>query len=83
MTAEDAAKVSVEVPAPVIDVGLKAAVTPVGRPLADSVTGELKPLVIASVTVEVPVPPSVTEAVAALSEKLGVPAVPTAKIRSS
>ena len=72
-----------EAPAPVIDVGLKAAVTPVGIPLAVRVTGELKPFVMASVTVEVPMLPSVTEAAVALNEKLDVPAVATAKIRSS
>ena len=81
MAVEDAVKVSVEVPAPVIEVGLKAAVTPVGVPLAVSVTGELKPLVMASVTVEVPVLPSVTEAAVALNEKLGVAAELTVSVR--
>ena len=69
---EAAVKVSVEVPAPVIEVGLKAAVTPLGKPLAASVTGELKPPVTDSVTVEVPVLPAVTLAAVAESEKLGV-----------
>src|SRR5579862_1736703 len=35
--------VMVEEPVPVIEVGLKAAVTRLGRPLADSETGELNP----------------------------------------
>ena len=70
---EDAVKVSVEVPAPMIEVGLKAAVTPLGIPLAVRVTAESKPPMTASVTVEVPVLPSVTEAAVALSEKLAVP----------
>ena len=39
----DTAIVMVEVPVPVIEVGLKVTVTPVGWPLADKVTGELKP----------------------------------------
>ena len=53
-----------------IEVGLKAAVTPVGNPLAARVTLELKPPVTVSVTVEVPVLPAVTEALLAVSEKL-------------
>ena len=76
-----------EVPAPVIDVGLKAAVTPLGMPLAVSVTGELKPLVMVSVTVEVAVVVvvllAVSEAFVALSEKAGAWTAATAKIRSS
>ena len=65
-----------EVPAPVIEVGLKAAVTPVGRPLVtESVTAELKPPVTVSVMVEVPVLPSLTEAAVALNAKLGVTVV--------
>src|SRR5579859_102673 len=36
--------VSVEVPAPLIDAGLKLAVAPAGKPLALSVTAPLKPL---------------------------------------
>ena len=72
MAVEAAVKVRVEEPAPVIEVGLKAAVTPVGNPLAASVTLELKPPVTVSVTVEVPVLPAVTLAAVAASEKLGV-----------
>ena len=74
-------KVSVDVPAPVIEVGLKAAVTPVGNPLAVRVTGESKPLVTVSVTVDVPVLPSFTEADVALSEKLGVATALTVSVR--
>lgn len=61
-----------EVLLPEIEAGLKDAVTPVGRPLAVSVTVELKPPLTISVMVEAPVPPAVTEAAVALSEKLGV-----------
>jgi hypothetical protein len=44
----------VDVPVPVIEVGLKATVTPVGWPFADNVTAELKPPVVVLVMVEVP-----------------------------
>lgn len=40
---EPTVKLSVELPAPVMDVGLKAAVTPVGRPETVSAIDELKP----------------------------------------
>lgn len=44
----------VEVPAPVIEVGLKVTVTPVGWPLADKVIAPSKPPVTELVMVEVP-----------------------------
>jgi hypothetical protein len=68
---EAAVKVRVELPAPVIEVELKAAVTPGGNPLAVRVTGESKPPATVSVTVEVPVLPAVTLAAVAESEKSG------------
>lgn len=46
--------VIVEVPAPVIEVGLKVTVTPVGWPLADKEIAESNPPVTALVMVEVP-----------------------------
>lgn len=46
--------VIVEVPAPVIEVGLKVTVTPVGWPLADREMDPLKPPVTELVMVEVP-----------------------------
>jgi hypothetical protein len=49
--------VMVEVPVPVIDVGLKVTVTPAGWPLADSTTGVLKPPVVVLAMVEVPEEP--------------------------
>ena len=56
-------KVSVEVPEPgaAIEAGLKEAVTPDGRPEADSEMAELKPPETAVVIVEVPVPPCAME----------------------
>ena len=56
-------KVNVEVPEPgaAMDAGLKAAVTPEGRPEADSATAELNPPETVVVTVEVPVLPCATE----------------------
>ena len=48
------AKDAVEVPAPVIDVGLKVTVTPAGWPDADKAMAESKPPVTAEVMVEVP-----------------------------
>ena len=52
--------VMVEVPAPVIEVGLKLTVTPVGWPLADKEMAELKPPVTVLVMVEVPGLPCAT-----------------------
>ena len=64
MAAVDATvKVNVDVPEPgaAMDVGLKAAVTPVGRPDADSAIAESKPPETVVVMVEVPVAPWTTE----------------------
>jgi hypothetical protein len=75
VTADEAtAIVMVEVPAPVIEVGLKLTVTPVGWPVADKVMAELKPPVAALLIVELPELPCATEtdAGAALMVKLGV-----------
>lgn len=60
---EATAIVIVEVPAPgaAIDVGLKVTVTPVGWPLADNATAELKPPETELVIVEVPLLPCTTE----------------------
>ena len=52
-----AVKVSVDEPLVVTDVGLNAAVTPLGRPEADSDTVPVKPLIAPIVIVSVPVPP--------------------------
>ena len=49
--------VMVEVPAPVIDVGLKLAETPEGKPLADRATMPLKPFKALVDTVYVVFPP--------------------------
>src|SRR5882724_11399578 len=69
-------KVSVELPEPgaAIGLGLKAAVTPAGRPEAESEMAELKPPETAVVIVEVPVLPCTieTEAGAAAIVKSGV-----------
>jgi hypothetical protein len=71
-----AVNVSVEVPLPgaAMEAGLKAAVTPVGNPEADSETAELNPPTTAVVTAEVAVAPWVTETLAgdALTVKSGV-----------
>ena len=55
-------------------VGLKLAVTPEGKPLADSAIAELNPPEMAAVIVEFPEPPgaTVTELGLADSEKPGV-----------
>ena len=62
--------VMVEVPVPVIEVGLKVTVTPVGWPVADNVTGELKPPVVVLVMVEVPDLPCTTDTEVGLAERL-------------
>jgi len=67
---------TVDVPAPgaVMDVGVKAAVTPVGRPVAERETAALKPPATVVVTVEVPLLPLVTDTELGDTEtaKLGV-----------
>jgi hypothetical protein len=57
------ANVAVEVPDPgaAIDDGLKLTVTPVGCPVADNATAELKPLLPVEVMVEVLLFPCTTE----------------------
>jgi hypothetical protein len=67
---ELAVKVSVELPAPgaPIEDGLKEAVTPAGRPEAESEMALLKPPETAVVIVELPVPPCATETAAGAAE---------------
>jgi len=69
--------VIVEVPEPVIDVGLKLTVTPAGCPLAVNATAELKPSRAVDVMVEVPLLPCSTETDPgeAVREKVGLVAV--------
>jgi len=62
--------VMVEVPAPVIAVGVKPMVTPVGWPLVDNEMEELKPPVTVLVIVEVPDLPCTTETEAGEAESL-------------
>jgi hypothetical protein len=68
-------RVRVEVPEPgaAIDVGLKPAVTPVGWPVADKATAELKPPETVVVIVDVPLAPCTTETEVGAAEmvKLG------------
>src|ERR1039457_2792347 len=63
-------RVMVEVPAPVIEVGLKPTVTPVGWPVADKEMAESKPPVTVLVIVEVPALPCATETEAGEAERL-------------
>ena len=76
--------VSVELPAPVIDVGLKPAVTPVGNPLADSAMAESNPPVAVLVIVVCPEPPCATESEVGDADKLkpGVEEVPASALIS-
>jgi len=67
---EATAIVMVEVPAPVIEVGLKLTVTPVGWPVADKVTAESKPPVTTLLMVELPELPCATETEAGEPERL-------------
>ena len=73
-----AVNVSVELPLPgaAIEVGLKLAVTPDGRPEADRATAELKPPLIVVEIVELPEAPCVTARLVgdALTAKFGVAA---------
>jgi len=70
--------VIVEVPAPVIEVGLNDTVTPDGSPLAVRAIEELNPPVAVLVIVECPEPPCATETDAGEAERLkpGVEEVP-------
>jgi len=67
----------VVVPAPVIEVGLKLMVTPVGWPVADKEMTESKPFVTVLVMVEVPELPCITETEVgeAVRPKPGMPMV--------
>lgn len=62
--------VMVEVPAPVIEVGLNPTVTPDGWPLADSEMTPLKPPVTVLVMVEVPTLPCTTVSEEGEAERL-------------
>jgi hypothetical protein len=76
---EPTAKVRVEEPAPVMDVGLKLAVTPVGRPDADRAIAESNPFTTVEVTVDWAVlfaAPEI-EVEVAESEKFGAVDAPT------
>jgi hypothetical protein len=74
--------VMVEVPAPVIEVGLKLTVTPVGWPLADKEIAESNPPVTVLVMVEVPELPcaTVTDVGEAERLKLGPDEVPASAL---
>lgn len=74
--------VMVEVPAPVIEVGLKPTVTPVGWPVADNVMAELKPSVTVLVMVEVPELPCATETEAGEADRVkpGVDELPASAV---
>jgi len=63
-------KVIVELPAPVIEVGLKPTVTPVGCPDALKLMAELNPPVTVLVTVDVPELPCTTETEVGEAERL-------------
>lgn len=67
---EATVRVIVDVPAPVIKVGLKLTVTPVGWPEADKIMAESKPPVTVLVMVEVPEFPGATDTEAGEAERL-------------
>lgn len=67
---EATVSVMVEVPVPVMEVGLKPIVTPDGWPEADNVTAELKPPVAVLVMVDVPELPCTTETEVGEAERL-------------
>ena len=77
--------VMVELPEPgaAIDAGTKPTVTPVGWPVADKATAELKPPEMATVTVDVPLLPNATDAEAGEAEivKLGTAAGVTVRVK--
>jgi len=67
---EATVSVMIEVPAPVIEVGLKPTVTPEGWPVADNETAESKPPVTVLVIVEVRLAPCATVTEAGDAERL-------------
>lgn len=79
---EATVKVRVELPAPVMDVGLKPAVTPVGWPDAVKLIAESKPFTMVLVIVDVPFLPCATETEVgeAEREKLGDVEIPTSAL---
>jgi hypothetical protein len=82
-TADEATvRVMVEFPAPVIEVGLKATVTPEGWPDADNVTGESNPSLTVLVMMEVPELPCATETEPGEAERLnpGVDELPASAL---
>ena len=71
VTVDDATVIfMVEVPDPVIEVGLKTTVTPVGWPAAVKETAESKPPVTVLVMVDVPELPCATETEVGEAERL-------------
>ena len=80
-----AENVSVELPLPgaAIEVGLKLAVTPAGKPEADNATAELKPPVVAVEIVVLPVPPWLTDKFAGEAATVKSAVVPGLKTISS
>ena len=68
---EATVKLSVEAPEPVMDVGLKVPVTPVGRPLTVKATAESNPSATVEVTVELPLLPCRMETEVAERLKVG------------
>ena len=84
VTVDDATVIfMVEVPDPVIEVGLKTTVTPVGWPAAVKETAESKPPVTVLVMVDVPELPCATETEVGEAERLkpGVDVPESAVIR--
>jgi hypothetical protein len=80
-----AVNVSVELPLPgaAIELGLKLAVTPAGRPEADNATAELKPPLVDVEIVALPEEPWVTDRLAGEADTLKSAAVPGLKTMSS
>ena len=62
-----------DVPVPVTDAGLKFQLTPLGRPLCESVTGELNPPVDVTVTTAKPIVPRLMDPELGETERLKLP----------
>jgi hypothetical protein len=73
--------VKVRVLVPVVDVGLKLAVTPEGKPLALSATLPVNPPEGATVTVLVDVPPCATDTLAGLADREKLEGPLTVRVR--
>jgi hypothetical protein len=74
-------KLKSDVPVPVIEDGLKFQLTPLGRPVCESVTGESNPPVAVTVTTAYPCVPRFIDPELGETERLKLPATAVVTVR--